>query len=474
MGKKESNALKIIQAIRNDPVYFSDNVLGIDLWEKQREIIRSVFKNKRTAVASCHGAGKSCTAATVGLAWLSAYPDSIVITTAPTGRQVKEILWSRIRGLYNNSIQPIGGYLYPQACILRVDDEWMMYGFSTDSGENFQGPHSEHVLVIIDEASGVDKSIWVAIEGILSSGKAHLLVIGNPTDPTSEFANECKSPGTNVSFISAFDTPNFTKFGIEEKHIADGSWKKMVDGKLPRPYLINPAWVADKYTRKGWGPTSPLYISRVKGIFPDTDVNSLFPWGLLLAAQDRTLVASGASEMAIDLARYGDDETIFMKRNGPVARTCGVFTKKGTDEVKAHAKKAIKKHNIATTKVDGVGMGGPLVDFLRKDRVNTIEMIAGATADDDVTFGNAKTEWFFNLVELFKSGEIDIDPEDDELIAQLLGIRYTFDRKDRQIIVKKDIIKKTIGCSPDRADALAMVFGDFEDKTEYYRSLSKW
>src|SRR5690348_3619215 len=91
-------ARQLIERIRRDPVWFSREILGFDPWSKQREILESVRDNEATAVRSCHGIGKTATAAEVVLWFLAAFgPEALVVTTAPTWRQVRDLLWREIR-----------------------------------------------------------------------------------------------------------------------------------------------------------------------------------------------------------------------------------------------------------------------------------------------------------------------------------------------------------------------------------------
>ena len=128
----------------------------------------------------------------------------------------------------------------------------------------FQGFHAEHILGVIDEAAGVDSPIWEAMDAILTSYGARLLVIGNPTEPSGEFFNAFSSPLYNKIHISAFDTPNFTDFGITEEDIVN-NWQEKITGNFRYPALITPKWVAER--RMEWGEDSPAYQARVKGEF---------------------------------------------------------------------------------------------------------------------------------------------------------------------------------------------------------------
>lgn len=141
---------KLKEKIKNDPKFFVNEILGVQLWDKQIEIIESVRDNKFTVVKSGHGVGKTyCSACTV-LWFLNAFRPSKVVTTAPTWHQVKSILWSDINKLHRTSKIPLGGELLQTQ--LKIKDEHFAIGLSTDEADKFQGIHSENILVLFDEA----------------------------------------------------------------------------------------------------------------------------------------------------------------------------------------------------------------------------------------------------------------------------------------------------------------------------------
>jgi hypothetical protein len=82
-----------------DPVAFARHILGAELWEREVEILRSIQTGRRTAVKACHGAGKTFSLALAALWWLARYEQGIVLTTAPTFRQVRTQLWLEIHRL---------------------------------------------------------------------------------------------------------------------------------------------------------------------------------------------------------------------------------------------------------------------------------------------------------------------------------------------------------------------------------------
>ena len=284
--------------------------------EDTQQIANSVRGHKYTVVRSCHGASKSHTAARLTLWFLYAFPNSKVITTAPTFRQVEDILWREIRSAKTNARIPLGGNLNNTS--LDLGEQWFAMGLSTDTPDRFQGFHAVDVLLIVDEAAGVAEDIFNASEGIVSSQHARVLYIGNPTTTSGTFYNAFKLPGYGKIHISAFDTPNFTEFGITLQDIRDNTWEAKITAELSRPYLITPEWVYDKYLR--WGEGTPMWDSRVMGEFPTEGEDTLIPMRYVEAAARNVLPAldTDPKRISIDPARFGcfDDQTEVLTDRG--------------------------------------------------------------------------------------------------------------------------------------------------------------
>ena len=153
--------------------------LGAKPWKKQEEILDAVRDNTRVAVRSCNGSGKTFIAAHAVLWWLMSFPDSLVITTAPTEHQVRDVLWREIRRVYHGNEHLIGGKLLRTS--LELGDKHYAQGLSTNTPERFQGFHEGNILFVVDEASGVREGIFEAIEGSMTSDHARMLLLGNPT-----------------------------------------------------------------------------------------------------------------------------------------------------------------------------------------------------------------------------------------------------------------------------------------------------
>jgi phage terminase large subunit len=446
--------LTFLTRIQSDPVFFDVELLGGNPWSTQRTIMESVRDHPRVAVRSCHGAGKSHVAARIALWFLYSFFRSIVITTAPTGRQVQRILWQELRRAHTNARVALGGRLGMKD--LQLDDGWFAFGFSTDEGDSFQGPHAEHVLFIGDEASGLDSGLWAAIDGILTSAHCRALFIGNPTNPASAFAAEAKNAATKSLHISAFDTPNFTAFGITLEDIRAGTWEAKITRPLPYPALVTPAWVADKWKR--WGEASPLWLARVMGEFPEQGTDTLIPLAWVEAAQERELKPDGPHELGVDVARYGDDESVIAERRGPRVRVRLTTAKESTMETAGKVIAALTDSGATQAKIDDIGVGGGVVDRLIELKKPAVGINVGEAAHDSDRFANLRAELWWNVRELAETGQLDLDPHDEELAAELTAIKFKYTSKGQIIIEPKEETKKRLKRSPDRADAVMLSF----------------
>lgn len=424
-----------------DPRAWARDKLDAHLWSKQREIVQSVAANRRTAVRSSHGIGKSFAAGLLAAWWIDIHPpgEAIVVSTAPTYKQVHAVLWEEIRSAHRKGKLP--------GQVLQTD-EWkigdILVGLGRKPADHdphgFQGIHRRYVLVILDEACGVPDALWAAVEAITTNADCRILAIGNPDDPATEFGRVC-SPGSgwHVIGVSSFDTPNLTGEDVPERL---------------RPMLPDPEWVQD--ARKRWGEDSPLYRSKVLGEFPEVSQDTLIPQRHIVEAQNRELAEHGHPTLGVDVARYGSDQTVIAADWGGRVRIVESRGKQATTETTGRVIEQARRLDAIGIRVDGVGVGGGVVDMLAEQGHPVLDMQAGAAATDPAIFKNARAEWYWCLRKLFEDGAIDIDPDDDELAAQLGAIRYSYSSRGQLVIESKDDMRKRGMPSPDRADAVML------------------
>jgi hypothetical protein len=431
----------------NDWLLWADERLRVFLWSAQKRILRSVQEHRKTAVQSCHGVGKSFIASTAICAFIDTSPpgEAFVVTSAPTGPQVKAILWREINRAVGSAGLP-GRTNLTEWYLLNPrsgKEELVAFGrkpADMDPGA-FQGIHAQRVLVVFDEAVWMPRGLWQAAEGLISNEDSRFLAIGNPEDPSSEFAEICK-PGSdwNVERISAFDTPNFTGEPIPE-YLQKG--------------LVGPTWVAER--KRSWGERSPMYIAKVLGAFPDRTSDGLIPWSAIHAAQERSLPTKGPDELGVDVGAGGDRNSV-CRRRGSVARIIRRDNEPDTMVSCGNLLHDLKVTHSRVAKVDYIGIGRGMVDRAREQGSPVLGVNASWAARDPKAFANIRAETYWNLRERFVAGDIDLDPEDDDLASQLASLKYKRTSRGQIIIESKAEMKARGVASPDDADALMMSF----------------
>lgn len=432
------DVVRYYRAMQKDPERYARDILGMSPWDKQVEIMRSVLENRKTTVRSCNAAGKTATAAMVMNWYLPTFPDSVVITTAPTWRQVEHILWSEAHKQYNRAKVPLGGNFLTTSWTMGPG--WYALGLSTKEPDRFQGHHAAHILGIVDEASGVDPAIFEGLLSCLTSEDARVLYIGNPMSPSGTFYDSFQDPTFYKVHISAYDTPNLKA------------------GRTVYPALISQAWIDDLKARLGPDyEMSPEYQVRVLGEFPTYAENTVIPVAWVVAAVDRETEEDTTCVLGIDPARFGDDETVLAIRKGTGILPLKIVRKQDTVEVAKFAQGIINEHHPQVVAIDGTGgLGAAIADTLRYwGHKNVVDMAVNGKAARDDKFMNKRAELWWNLREQFRTNVISI-PDDDVLKSQLSYPQYKFDMKGRYQIEPKEEMKARGLASPDRAEAVML------------------
>jgi len=473
---------------QKDPHLFFKNILGVQELEiYQSKVIKAVAENDRVAIAACHDVGKSFLMSRIAMWFLNCFPNSKVITTAPTFNQVERILWSEIRAAHAKAKFPLGGKLNMTDWSFSPD--WFALGFSprneATGGEgqgtqsSFQGFHASHLLVIFDEATGIPPNIWTMAEGLLTSAHVKFVAIGNPTSSASEFFRCFKDSLWTKIYLSCFDSPNLKINGINNKDdlqreiqkvsaMKDDEAKAHLESyKVVRPYLLTAKWVVAN--AKKWGIDHPLTVSKILGKFPQAGDNTLLPLGFVEEAQRRVHwpTASDRKCIGIDVARFGTDSTEITVMHGKKQLGRKPLFKHDTIQVVgeaiAYAKQTFNGEWPDIFIVDETGLGGGVVDLLRDEVPDHVEVrgvqfgAACESEEDKEKFADLKAR-MFGLLQQDLKDEDGISLIDDSVyLDELPTIRYRFDKKGRMVIESKDEYKKRTGRgSPDRADSLAL------------------
>ena len=464
------DAVRNQRSIRTDPIYFACNILGVKPWDKQRHILDAIAHNRSVAVRSCNGAGKTFTAAVTILWWLMSYDNAIVITTAPSERQVREILWRELRNLYVPVRDTIGGKLTRTR--LEFGSKRYAYGFSTNTEDRFQGFHSGNILVIVDEASGVDEFIYNAIRGVITAKNSKLLLIGNPHGYAGTFydAFHKNRKRFETIHVSAFDLPAFKAQGITEENIKDIEFPDYDDGQQDQDEfdeqyeadqslgLSSPQWALDVFN--DLGPQSSVYQTRVLGQFPEEADDTLIPLRDVEAAVKRRsdIPPDTKPVMGVDVARFGNDKTVIIIRQGPRVIHIDELRKSDIVNTTGAVITAALKYKLKDIIVDEIGVGAGVLDNLKADnRFNAQGLNGSNSPSDNEKYLNLRAEVFDGLRQRFADGDISI-PNDPELISQVASLTYKYNARGQLQLESKDQIRSTGRQSPDKADAIALAF----------------
>lgn len=443
-----------------DLVGFARESLRSDLWDIQARILESVERNPRTAVKACHSSGKSFLAARAVLGWLARYESAIVVTTAPTQVQVEKVLWGEVHTALADS-----RFKFPRATLtdLRMGPKRYATGLTTsvqkgNEGVRMQGFHADHVLVIIDEAPGVDPKIMDAIEGARAGGDVRILMLGNPTIASGPFHDAFTENrgGWALFTISAFDTPNLAGLSIDELLLMSPEQLDIND----RPYLTTRRWVYDRWHE--WGDGHPLWESRVLGQFPSQAEDALLSLAWLEAAKTGNSGNSGKLIAGLDVAGPGEDETVLVIRDGGQIVFSGSWA---TSDPRGDVIAAMMpfKDQIKKVNVDVIGIGWGMARHLEDQGFAVGNINVGEAPADPEKYANLKAELYWGLRMRFQEGHVS-GLADEKTVGQLAGIRYKHDARGRVVIESKEDARKRGVHSPDRAEAVMLAFAEVREE----------
>lgn len=500
------------------------------LWSAQEEIVQSVVDNRYTAVHAAHGLGKSAIAARIMGWWIDSHPvgETFVISTAPTAAQVASILWRELARLHEKAKLPgrITRAGFPHWFIGNTE---VGYGRKpADYQESaFQGIHDKYVLVIIDEACGVVQHIFEAINALATNEYARVVAIGNPDDPGSHFATVCKPDSDwNVIHLDALRSPNFTKAAVIG-HKSKGygyanprfplTWALMRAEGIPfstepiPEYLVDlitgPLWTEERI--RDWGgftqtshlqysfdelatvvqrrcASSPIFMSKVRGIFPNESNTGIIPLGWVQMAVNRwkdifedyngkrevSLLAHepGQRVVGIDVAHGGKDETVFAIRYGNILHELHKYRVADTMEIADNASGFLQEPGSMAV-VDVIGIGAGVYDALRRYKSDGL-IVGQPLAFNAATQSNRKdllgqfrfrndraAAWWHmrEMLDPSRGSKVALPP-DDRLIQELVTVQYKHNVGGIIQVESKDEIRKRLGRSTDTADAVIQSF----------------
>lgn len=454
MGKPYNvvaDLVSLIDLYWDDPLAFVQDMLGVEPDEWQAAVLFDIAHFPLVSVRSGQGVGKTSLEAWVVIWFLCCRPNPKVVCTAPTRQQLHDVLWAEVaKWLEGSMVKNLLKWTKTKIYMIGHEQRWFATARTATKPENMQGFHEDYMLFIVDEASGVADPIMEAIDGTLSGPENKLLMCGNPTRTSGYFyrSHHQNRGDFKTHKVSSRDSKRTNRKNIER-------------------------------LEKQYGKDSDVVRVRVDGEFPRAEPDTFIPLELAEAAamrevyqqEDGSLNIPEAAplEIGVDVARFGDDETVIVPRVGLLVPLIRTYTKKDTMETAGWVINLAKELMLTygrprcTIKIDDDGVGGGVTDRVREVvreeglYIDVIDCHNGGKADDPDHYDNWGTEAWANVRDLLQAGDIQI-PNDEDLIAQLSTRKYTVTSKGRIILESKKDMKKRGLRSPDRADALVLAF----------------
>lgn len=488
----EDKAIKKMLAWRADWNMFVRDVLKARLDKEQQAIIESVQHNRMTAVASGTARGKDFVAACAAMCFMYLTPrfdkegnlvkNTKIAMTAPTGRQVKDIMIPEVSRLYRNA-----GFL-PGVLLsngIRTNyKEWYLTGFksSADNTEAWSGFHAVNTMFIVTEASGIPEATYNAIEGNLQ-GNSRLLLVFNPNVTTGYAAKAMKSSRFKKFRLNSLNAENV----VSKKNIIPGQvdyeWVKDKVANWTTPIMpeeFDEGMGDFKWEGKLYRPND-LFRVKVLGMFPKVSEDILIPyeWMELAIKRWHELKEEGYTtkkhaRVGVDVAGMGRDCSVLLPRYGSWVPKIDVHQSGGSADHMKIAGKAVqylRADDKAKAFIDTIGEGAGVysrLEELHYSNAYSCKNSEGTRGLHDVTgqytFANMRAYLFWAVRDWLnpKNGYNPALPPDDFLVEEATDIHWSFLSNGNIIIEKKEEIKKRLKRSPDRFDALANTFYPYD------------
>jgi phage terminase large subunit len=444
----------LIDLYWDDPVAFAQDMCEFFPDEDQAAVMMDVAKESKVSVRSGQGVGKTALEAVLVIWFLCCRPNPRVVATAPTMQQLYDVLWAEIAKWLNASkVKNLLKWTKTKVYMVGREDRWFATAKTATKPENMQGYHEEYMLFLVDEASGVADPIMEAILGTLTGDENKLLMCSNPTRTSGVF----------------YDSHNRDREHYKTHKISSRNSK--------RTSKENIAMLERKY-----GIDSDVVRVRVDGEFPKAEADTFIALELAeLASRLNVALSGGVLHLGVDVARFGDDETVIAPRIGGKVFNLQCYNKQDTmvtsGWVLATARQYLELFpNIIQVqiKIDDDGVGGGVTDRLNEVIAEgsfpvpyyIIPVHNGGKACDE-HFENMGTEIWAVIRELLqlnfsaymqgKEPMVEL-PDDEMLISQLTTRKYRMTSRGRITLERKEDMKKRGLKSPDRADAVALSF----------------
>ena len=425
-----------IRAYKDDPVAFVRKVLKAEPLPWQQDFLRAIARGeRRISVRAGHGVGKS-TGCAWALIWhsLTRFPQKGVVT-APTAAQLFDALFAELKA-WVNKLPPVlrdSIEVFSDKIVLRGAPESSFISARTSSAdrpEALAGVHSEHVLLVVDEASAVPEAVFEAAAGSMSGHSATTILISNPTRNSGLF--------------------------YKTHHQLASDWFRMHVSCLDNP-LVAKDFV--NQISATYGESSNAYRIRVLGEFALTDDDTLIGAELVDAAIDRDVTVTEDEPMiyGLDVARFGTDRTALCKRRGNLVVEIKSWGGLDLMQSVGMVVNEAKLDRPAEICVDTIGLGSGVADRLREQGFNVKDVNVSESSAMNPNANKLRDELWMSAKDWLSTRSVKL-PKDDMLRMELVAPRYNFTSSGKLVVESKDSMRKRGQRSPDLADAFCLTF----------------
>jgi len=482
----------------------------VELTEDQDEVLIEIVRSQEINVQAAHGVGKTWLLAWIAT-WFVYAVEGQVLTTAPTFRQVKMLLWKYIRSIYDKHKDVLGGCR--TTIKMEKNNEAFAEGFSTSNyDENtFQGSHAEKLLILLDESNGISMAVDDGANACLTGSDNNKLIrVGNPVSNGTAFESACKTghiripvwshPNVSWAYELHPDGMHRLKKDIAEKVLRqpeDPQYRKNPvlpqsrwDELLPRdrfPGAVSIGWIEKIRAKKG--DNSAYWQGRVEGLFPDVGGQAIVPQKWFLAARARYDINpyywDGETKhqpwsFGLDVGD-GIDDHCLVGFQGNVLRLVRAYPTSGDRMDVIRIARIVAKDYLmvygGSVGVDRTGVGAGTLGWLLDNGYSAWGAAFGSGAesrdDEEVkdslgTFLNWKAEAYWGLREFLASRLNDdvsaiapLGDDEEYLMDDLNGTFYEENDRGTRIEDKKKTITR-LGRSPNAGDACAIAYAGIE------------
>lgn len=483
----KSDHISVYRGWQNDWNKFARDVFKVTLDSEQQKILQGVQTERMVSVCSGTSRGKDFISAVAALCFMYLTPsfnkkgeligNTKVALTAPTGRQVGDIMYPEISRLWNRA-KVLPGRLVGYD-IRTSFEEWFLTGFKADehNKEAWTGFHAVNTMFVVTEASGIPDSIFDAIEGNLQ-GNSRLLIVFNPNISTGYAARSQKSGRFAKYRLDSLSSPNVLAKETIIPGQVDYSWvkDKVESWCVPiTDYEFNEGegdFVFDGVTYR----PNDLFRIKVRGMFPKVSEDVLIPLGWVEIAnkrweewQKQKWAIKEPLRLGVDVAGMGRDNSVFCHRNGSYVPKFFSHNSAGSADHMHVAGMVANELRRPGTKafIDTIGEGAGVYSRLEEQGFKnafSCKFSEGANGLRDVTevyeFANMRAYLFWAIRDWLNPANNTgaALPPIDQMTEELTETKYKFQSNGKIIVEPKDNIKARLGRSPDYADALANTF----------------